>query len=77
MRPDITIDLFVICNAADDAATRERGRQLGDGFAGRFFDAPEGVAESIIRLGELGIGRVQLAPVDPGSLDRLAPLLFG
>lgn len=77
VRPDITIDLFVICNAADDAATRERGRQLGDGFAGRFFGPPEGVAESIGRLGELGIGRVQLSPVDPASLDRLAPLLFG
>ena len=77
VRADVTIDLFVICNAVDDAATRERRRQLGDGFASRFFGPPERVAESIDRLGELGIGRVQLSPIDPASLDRLAPLLFG
>ncbi len=77
VRPDVEIDLFVICNAASDLATRERSEQLGSGFAGRFFGAPEQVAAAIVGLGELGISRVQLSPLEPSSLDRLAPLLFG
>ncbi len=77
VRPDVTIDLFVICNAADDAATRERAEQLGDGFAGRFFGPPAEVAAAVTELGARGIARVQLSPLDPASLDRLAPVLFG
>jgi alkanesulfonate monooxygenase SsuD/methylene tetrahydromethanopterin reductase-like flavin-dependent oxidoreductase (luciferase family) len=77
VRPDVDIDLFVICNAARDAATRERADLLAGGFAGRFFGPPEQVAEAIGELGELGVSRVQLSPVDPSSLDRLATVLFG
>lgn len=76
VRPDITTDLFVICNAADDLATTERAESLGDGFAGAFFGSAAKVADSIGRLAALGIGRVQLSPVDPTSLDRLAPVLL-
>jgi alkanesulfonate monooxygenase SsuD/methylene tetrahydromethanopterin reductase-like flavin-dependent oxidoreductase (luciferase family) len=76
VRPEVTIDVFVICNAADDGATRERSAQLGDHFAGAFFGPPGKVADSIRRLTEFGIGRVQLSPVDPTSLDRLAPILL-
>lgn len=76
-RDEVTVDLFVMCNAADDSATRARVAQLGDGFAGKFFGSPKKVAESIEQLAELGIGRVQLSPVDPTSLDRLARELLG
>jgi alkanesulfonate monooxygenase SsuD/methylene tetrahydromethanopterin reductase-like flavin-dependent oxidoreductase (luciferase family) len=76
VRPDIATDLFVICNAADDLPTRERAMRLGDGFAAAFFGSPNKVAESIERLIALGVSRVQLSPLDPTSLDRLAPVLF-
>jgi len=73
----VTVDLFIMCNAASDDATRRRAAQLGDGFVGNFFGPPGKVAESIRQLAELGIGRVQLSPVDPASIDRLAPELLG
>ena len=75
-REGITVDLFVSCNAATDGATSARSAQLGDGFAGKFFGSPEKVAESIRQLADMGIGRVQLSPLDPTSIDRLAPRLL-
>lgn len=77
VRPDVTIDVFVIGNAGDDLATQERSAMLGDGFASEFFGPPERVAESLLELSEFGVGRVQFSAVDPTSFDRLAPLLFG
>jgi alkanesulfonate monooxygenase SsuD/methylene tetrahydromethanopterin reductase-like flavin-dependent oxidoreductase (luciferase family) len=76
-REGITVDLFITCNAAGDEITRTRAAQLGDRFAGKFFGPPEKVAESIRRLAELGVTRVQLSPIDPTSVDRLAPHLLG
>jgi len=76
VRPDIAVDLFVLCNAADDSATRDRASALGDGFQADFFGSPAAVAEAIRGLGELGVSRVQLSATDPTSFDRLAPLLF-
>jgi alkanesulfonate monooxygenase SsuD/methylene tetrahydromethanopterin reductase-like flavin-dependent oxidoreductase (luciferase family) len=76
VRPDVRIDLFVMCNAADDAPTRERRTHLEGSFGARFFGPPPVVAEAITGLGGLGLGRVQLSPIDPATLDRLAPLLI-
>lgn len=76
IRHDIPVDLFVICNAADDDATRSLSERLGGGFGGRFVGSPTMVADSITALGDLGISRVQLSAIDPESLDRLAPLLI-
>ncbi len=76
VRPDIDIDLFVLCNAVDDAATRDRAVALGGGFQAGFFGPPAAVADSIRGLAELGVSRVQLSATDPSSFDRLAPLLF-
>ncbi|MDH3292751.1 MAG: LLM class flavin-dependent oxidoreductase [Acidimicrobiia bacterium] len=76
VRPDIAIDLFVLFNAVDDAATRDRAAALGGGFQATFFGPPAAVEESIQRLGGMGVSRVQLSATDPSSFDRLAPLLF-
>ena len=54
----------------------DRADQLGHGFAGRFFGVPGAVADAILELGELGVARLSLSPVDPCSLDRLAPFLM-
>jgi alkanesulfonate monooxygenase SsuD/methylene tetrahydromethanopterin reductase-like flavin-dependent oxidoreductase (luciferase family) len=77
VRDDIPVDMFVICNAAEDRATKERAEQLGDGFAAQFFGSPSAVAESIMGLAERGVGRITLSALDPESIDRLAPLLVG
>jgi len=77
VRSDVTIDVFVVGNAAVDLATRERSAMLGDSFAAAFFGPPEQVAESLLALSAFGVGRVQFSAVDPTSFDRLAPLLFG
>ena len=77
VRNDVAVDIFIICNAADDAVTKQRAEQLGEGFAAQFFGPAPAVAESILRLAERGVGRVTLAMLDPTSIDRLAPLLFG
>jgi alkanesulfonate monooxygenase SsuD/methylene tetrahydromethanopterin reductase-like flavin-dependent oxidoreductase (luciferase family) len=76
VNPAVTVDVFVVCNAGDDAVTRERRAVLGDSFGGTFFGPPTEVAEAIAGLRELGVGRATLSPLDPTSLDRLAPLLF-
>jgi alkanesulfonate monooxygenase SsuD/methylene tetrahydromethanopterin reductase-like flavin-dependent oxidoreductase (luciferase family) len=76
VRSDITIDLFVMANAAADSATRDRAAALGDGFQARFFGPPGQVAEAVLGLGQLGVSRVQLSALDPASYDRLAPLVY-
>lgn len=76
VRPDITVDLFVLCGIGTDTATRERAATLEGSFGADFFGPPQAVAEAIGRLAELGIGRVQLSPVDPASLDDLAPFVI-
>lgn len=76
IRPDVPVDMFIVCNAADDEDTRARAQAFGDRFGGRFFGPASKVAENVARLSQLGIGRVSLSPLDPTSLDRLAPLLL-
>ena len=76
VRPDVPVDLFVMCNAADDVATRERSVQLGNGFLAPFFGPPEQVTEAILAVERLGVGRVQLTAMDPDSFDQLAALLI-
>ncbi len=76
IRPDIDIDLFVLFNAANDSATRNRAAALGDSFQARFFATPPAVADALRQLTDLGVSRVQLSATEPASFDRLAPLLF-
>lgn len=74
--PDIPIGMFVLCNAAEDAATEQYASMMAGGMYRRFFGSPEHVAEGLAWLAEVGIDRAQLSPFDDTSLDRLAPVLF-
>ena len=77
VRPDIEMGMFVLCNAVDDERTRGVRLVLGeDSLYARFFGPPEQVAEGILGLEEMGIGRAQLSPFDDRSLELLAPLLL-
>jgi alkanesulfonate monooxygenase SsuD/methylene tetrahydromethanopterin reductase-like flavin-dependent oxidoreductase (luciferase family) len=73
---DVPVGMFVLCNAGEDALTRDFEARMGDGLYGRFFGAPRKVAEGLDWLAELGISRVQISPFDDASFDRLAPVVF-
>ncbi len=74
--PDIGIGMFVLCNVGDDEMTKGMQAMLGDGVYSRFYGDASKVIEGLAWLGELGITRCQLSPIDDTSLDRLAPHLF-
>jgi alkanesulfonate monooxygenase SsuD/methylene tetrahydromethanopterin reductase-like flavin-dependent oxidoreductase (luciferase family) len=74
--PDIGVGMFLFCNVGEDRLTRDLEAMMGDGLYSRFYGAPEKVAEGIAWLGELGISRCQISPIDDASFDRLAPVVF-
>lgn len=74
--PDIGIGMFVLGNAGDDSTTRDMEALMGDGLYGRFFGSPAKVVEGMQWLGELGISRCQISPIDDASIDRLATLIY-
>jgi alkanesulfonate monooxygenase SsuD/methylene tetrahydromethanopterin reductase-like flavin-dependent oxidoreductase (luciferase family) len=77
VRPDIPIGMFVLCNVGDDPRTRQVESMLGASLYGRFFGAPDKVADGIRSLESFGISRAQLSPFDDSSFEALSPLLLG
>ena len=73
--PDTPLGFLALVGAGDDPALRARGEAMGDRLFGGFLGEPERVATNLLRLGELGIDRVQLAPSTPDTLRLLAPFL--
>lgn len=74
--PDIGIGMFVLCNAVDDDRTKAMQEILGDSLYSRFYGSPQKLAEGLAWLGELGITRCQISPLNDHTLDALAPVLF-
>ena len=74
--PDIPIGIFILTAVGDDPATRQLQSVIARGYLSRFMGEPGPVAEALGGLGALGIDRVQLTELVPGSHDRLAPHLF-
>lgn len=77
VNPRIGLGMFVFCNVGDDQRTRDLSALMGGGLYSRFYGSPQKVAEGLAWLAELGITRCQISPIDDGSFDRLAPVLFG
>lgn len=75
--PDIPIGIFILTAAGSDPATRQLQSLVNPGYLGRFIGEPAAVADALAGLGELGISRVQLTELVPGTHDRLASHLFG
>ena len=72
----VPLGIFVLTAVGDDPAVQTLKQGLGNGYLSRFMGAPEDVARALRDLGELGIDRVQLTELTPGSHTRLAPCLL-
>ncbi|MEZ4292324.1 MAG: LLM class flavin-dependent oxidoreductase [Myxococcota bacterium] len=75
VREDLPIGLFVLVSAVppDEVATVRA--PFGEGFLARFQGEPASVAAALCDLEALGIDRIQLTEMAPGSIERLRPLL--
>ena len=76
VNPDVPLSVFILCSAGDDDRTKGVEALLGDSFLGGFYGAPGKVAESMMRLADAGIDRVEVSPFTEASFAALAPELF-
>ncbi len=76
VRGDIPMGIFLLVGVGDDARTQMVKSQLGDGFLGQFFGAPEQVSQALQGLEGLGISRVQITELSPGTASTLAEFLL-
>ena len=75
--PDMPIGIFLLVGAGDSPEVQGLRVQFGNGFLGQFVGHEEEVAGALQRLTELGIERVQLTELIPGSQHKLASHLCG
>ena len=72
----VPMGIFILTGAGEGEAIRALKANLGDGYLSRFVGEPAQVAEALRELGEIGIDRVQLTELVPGSHSALAPHLL-
>lgn len=77
VRGDVPIGTFMLVGAGDSEPVRALKAGLGTGFLSRFVGAPAEVADALGALADMGIDRVQLTELVPGSHEQLAPHLLG
>ncbi len=75
LRPELPIGVFLLVGAGTTPAVDGLKQSFGNGYLGRFVGHPEEVAEALEGLAAIGIERVQLTELVPGSVGELAPLL--
>ncbi len=75
VREDIPIGLFVLTGAVPAEQVAVLRTPSGSGFMSRFLGEPASVAQALGDLEGLGIDRVQITEMAPGTLERLRPLL--
>ncbi len=73
---DVPLSIFILTGAGDDPRVQGLKAALANGFLSRFVGEPEQVAEALNQLGEIGIDRVQLTELVPGSHAALSPYLL-
>jgi alkanesulfonate monooxygenase SsuD/methylene tetrahydromethanopterin reductase-like flavin-dependent oxidoreductase (luciferase family) len=73
---DIPLGIFILVAAGNSAAVKGMKSALGNGYLARFMGQPDEVAEHLRALGDLGINRVQLTELVPGSHSLLASHLL-
>ena len=78
---DVPMSIFLLVGCGTDSGSRGSvdalKQGLGDRYLGRFLGDPGAVAEALEGLESLGISRVQLTELVPGTLDLLAGELKG
>jgi alkanesulfonate monooxygenase SsuD/methylene tetrahydromethanopterin reductase-like flavin-dependent oxidoreductase (luciferase family) len=72
----VPIGIFILTGVGDDPMLQGLKAVLGDGYLSRFLGERAEVAQALNGLGEMGIDRVQLTELLPGSHSKLAPLLI-
>jgi alkanesulfonate monooxygenase SsuD/methylene tetrahydromethanopterin reductase-like flavin-dependent oxidoreductase (luciferase family) len=72
----IPIGIFILIAVGSDPQTAAVKAGLGAGYLSRFIGEPEEVAEALGELEDMGIARVQLTELVPGSHARLADRLL-
>ena len=77
IRPELPLGIFLLVGVGDEKDTQAFNGMLGKSYLGRFFGQPSAVADAIRELLALGIDRVQLTEVLPGSHSLLADHLLG
>ncbi len=76
INPSMPIGIFILTGAGDDPMIRGLKAGLRGGYLSRFMGKPADVAEALHELGEMGIDRVQLTQLAPGSHTALAGYLL-
>ena len=72
----IPIGIFILVAAGNDAIVDGMKAGLGDGYLSRFMGEAESVAGALRDISALGIDRVQITELVPGSQARLSPFLL-
>jgi len=76
LRPEVPLGIFILTGVGDDPAVGALKASLGNGYLSRFIGTPGEVAAALLELGEMGIDRVQLTELVPGSHTQLAAHLL-
>jgi hypothetical protein len=76
VNPTVPLSVFILCSVGDDARTAAVENMLGNSFLGGFYGSASKVSESMFRLAEAGIDRVEVSPFTESSFANLATKLF-
>jgi alkanesulfonate monooxygenase SsuD/methylene tetrahydromethanopterin reductase-like flavin-dependent oxidoreductase (luciferase family) len=74
--PDKPLGIFILTGVGSSPAVQGLKAGLGNGYLSRFLGEPAAVADALQSLQDLGISRIQLTELAPGSHTRLAPYLL-
>lgn len=72
----VPIGIFILAGVGDDPRVQAIKTNLRGGYLSRFLGDPADVANALRELGEMGIDRVQLTQLAPGSHSALAAQLL-
>ncbi len=73
---DKPLGIFILVGAGEGAGVSALQKAMGNGYLGQFVGHPQAVANNLAQLSGLGIDRVQLTELVPGSHTALAEFLL-
>ena len=75
-KPDVPLGIFLLIGVGDTEPVKQMKASMGNNFASRFFGNAAEVAQALDALTAMGIDRVQLTELIPGSHQQLASALL-
>ncbi len=76
VNPDVPIGIFILTAVGDSPVITGIKQAYGNGYLGNFHGHPDDVARALESLGDMGVDRVQLTEMAPGSHNALATSLI-